>query len=41
MMSWIAGTTSESSFTPHHVSNADGNANATPALASTAIPNDW
>ena len=41
MMSWIAGTTSGSSFTPHHVSNAEGNANDTAALARMAAPNAW
>ena len=39
MMIWIAGTTSDISFTPRHSMNADGNAYATAAHASTAKPN--
>ena len=41
MMIWIAGTTSETSLTPPHSSKAEGKANATAALARTAMPNAW
>ena len=39
IMICIAGTTSDISFTPRHSMNADGNAYATAAHASTAKPN--